>query len=107
MAYFVIFYDFLSVEHQHTATDGYFINFTQVKSGVPQGSVLGPPPFIFYASDMWYGISRHIMAYADANSLLCPIPNPQSRSAVATQLKVDFDLIFSWCQSWGTKLNSS
>lgn len=45
------------------------------------------------------------MAYAGVTSLFCPIYYPQIRSFVATQLNADLDLIISWCQRWGIKLN--
>ena len=97
--------EFLTNRQQRVVVDGYFSPYSQVYSGVPQGSVLGPLLFILYTSDMWSNITNKILAYADDTSLYAHIPSPDMRQVVADSLMDDLDKIQSWCHQWGMKLN--
>ena len=105
--FFNMLSDFLRDRRQRVVVDGCFSSFSFVKSGVPQGSVLGPLLFILYTADMWTGIECGMIAYADDTTLYAPIPSPQDRHSVANMLSRDVMRIMSWCDRWGMKLNPS
>ena len=99
--------EFLSNRRQRVSVDGSFSSFNCVKSGVPQGSVLGPLLFIIYTSDMWSQIQTNMVAYADDTTLFAPIASPRDRSHVAELISQDLVTIKSWCDLWGMRLNPS
>ena len=99
--------EFLSNRRQRVSVDGCFSSFDFVKSGVPQGSVLGPLLFIVYTSDLWSDIESTMVAYADDTTLFAPIVSPQDRPRVAEMLERDLLKIQSWCKIWGMRLNPS
>ena len=99
--------EFLSNRRQRVSVDGCYSPFELVKSGVPQGSVLGPLLFIIYTSDMWEGIESSMVAYADDTTLFVPIESPQDRVQVADLLNRDIQRIQAWCDMWGMRLNPS
>ena len=97
--------NFLTDRKQRVVVDGHLGPFGLVRSGVPQGSVLGPVLFNLYTADMWNGIESHMVAYADDTTLIMPVPSLQDRRVVAETLTRDILKIMSWCNCWGMKLN--
>lgn len=98
---------FLTNRRQRVVVEGKYSPFTEIKSGVPQGSVLGPLLFILFTSDMWSGITSKLIAYADDASLYASIRSPCERAMVANTLRDDIIKIFAWCERWGMRLNPS
>ena len=90
---------------QRVSVEGNFSDFLMVRSGVPQGSVLGPLLFILYTSDMWHNIESNMIAYADDTTLFAHIDHADSRALVANQLNADLGTISDWCSMWGMLLN--
>lgn len=62
--------EFLSNIKQSVAVLDHLSTSTNVKSGVPQGSVPGPLPFLIYIDDLPVGISSSIRNFAD-DCVLC------------------------------------
>ena len=98
---------FLSGRKQRVRVDGSCSSFTDVVSGVPQGSVLGPLLFILYTSDMFDLVSNHLISYADDTTLYAVIPRATERCVVADSLNRDLECISDWCSRWQMKLNPS
>ena len=57
--------DFLSNRTQYVALDGISSDCTNVTSGVPQGSVLGPTLFIYYINDLPEVVDTLLKIFAD------------------------------------------
>ena len=68
--------DYLSNRHQRVVLNGVHSAWLPLKSGVPQGSVLGPLLFLIYINDLTANISSRIKLYADDASLFLPVRDP-------------------------------
>jgi len=88
---------------QRVVINGHDSNFTKVKSGVPQGTVLGPLMFLLYINDINLGISSHLRPFADDCILYRVINNEQDKLL----LQHDLNLIVKWTESWQMNLNIS
>ena len=56
---------FLNNRKQRVVVDGYFSNFADVKSGVQQGTVLGPLPFLLHINDLPSCINSKVCLFVD------------------------------------------
>ncbi len=76
-----------------------------VKSGVPQGSVLGPLLFLIYVDDIPSLCSfSSVFLFADDAKLIASLNSASENLA----LQKDLDNLLSWwCQSWKLSLNTS
>ena len=78
--------------------------YLQVKSGVPQGSVLGPLLFLIYINDLPDGICFSLLSlFADDTKIMKPIISPTCQQ----ELQHDLNCLSSWCSEWKLKLNLS
>ena len=57
-----ILIEFLADRAQIVAVDDHISEWWNIKSGVPQLSVLGPLLFILYTRDMWLGLENMLVA---------------------------------------------
>jgi len=66
---------FLTNCQQHVCLDGHHSDWTQVSSGVPQGSVLGPLLFASYINDVATAVASDsdVNMFADDIALYCVI----------------------------------
>lgn len=63
-------------------------------------SVFGPLLFILYSSDMWFGITKKMLANTGDTSLYADTGYPATRQVIADSLTVDIIQIQSWCSRW-------
>ena len=78
--------------------------YLQVKSGVPQGSVLGPLLFLIYINALTDGICfSSLSLFADDTKIMKPIISPTCQR----KLQHDLNYLSSWCSEWKLKLNLS
>ena len=66
--------------------------WSPVRSGVPQGSVLGPVLFVIYINDLDEGVRNHILKIADDTKLFSQV----SMYEDAEQLQKDLSTLNMW-----------
>lgn len=93
--------DFLTQRKQQVRVAGSDSSWTHVKSGIPQGSVLGPILFVCYINDMPEEVSSHIYMYADDTKLFRCISNKDDYAALQT----DLDTVKMWSDKWQLRFN--
>ena len=67
-----------------------------VRSGVPQGSVLGPLLFLIYINDIDRGICNNILKFADDTKLFGVAATGED----VRKLQADLNRMYSWSQEW-------
>jgi hypothetical protein len=67
-----------------------------VKSGVPQGSVLGPTLFVIYVNDMPEIVQSNLLLYADDSKLFRGIKEDTDTEI----LQQDLDALQDWSNRW-------
>ena len=93
--------NFLANRKQRVMVDEYSSDWTEVTSGVPQGSVLGPLLFVVYINDL-PEICRNIFKlYADDSKILARV----SKKDDLENLQDDLNGVSEWSDLWQTRLN--
>lgn len=95
--------NFLTLRRQYTVCGNYQSNMSDVISGVPQGTVLGPLLFLIYVNDLPDSISSKIRLFADDCVIYRQITNPDDH----IMLQQDLNSISAWCDNWLMSLNGS
>ena len=98
---------FLSQRTYRVSLDGSLGEVTEVVSGVPQGSVLGPVLFILYTASLFEGLESHAISYADDVTLVSVCTKPAQRPESTMALNRDLQRIADWCSLWKMTLNPS
>lgn len=88
---------------QYTVTNYHESVLTNVSSGVPQGSVLGPLLFLIFINDLPATILSNIRLFADD----CVVYNKVTSLHDNIQLQDDLVKINKWCEEWLMPLNKS
>ena len=86
----VAYTNFLSIASCRVVINGEFSEWVHVKSGVPQGTVLGPLLFLLYINDLPDNISSSVKLFAD-NFVMYNTIKGQSDSS---QLQSDLDTLW-------------
>jgi len=81
---------------QQVVIDGQTSKHSRVKSGVPQGIVLGPIMFLLYKNDIGQNITSKIQLFADDCVLYRVIKSPQDELA----LQEDLTIVSKWASTW-------
>ena len=96
------FKSYLSDRRQRVVLPGVNSNWTFIRAGVPQGSILGPLLFLLYINDIVSEIGSNIRIFADDTSLFIVVDNPVT---AAGQLNIDFQKISQWATTWLVSFN--
>ena len=92
---------FLTKRHQKVVVDGESSQQSQVVSGVPQGTVLGPLLFLIYINDLPDNLSSKVRLFADDCILYREIVSQDDNKA----LQNDINLLTKWETQWQMKFN--
>ncbi len=93
--------DFLSDRQQTVVLNGVSSLSCNVKSGVPQGSVLGPILFLCYINDIVDNLSCDVSLYADDTLLFQHVDNP----ADALRFQNNINAVHEWSEVWKMPFN--
>lgn len=96
------FTDYLKDRKQRVVLPGASSDWTSIKAGVPQGSILGPLLFILYINDIVDDIDSTIRLFADDTSLYIIVEDPV---LAADQLNSDLLKVHQWATKWLVKFN--
>ena len=88
------FEDYLHDRKFCVRVNGVHSSMHSIKSGVPQGSILGPLLFIIFINDLPPTLSSPCLLYADDIKLWRPIAAPSDR----LRLQADLDTLYKWSQ---------
>ena len=96
------FKNYLSGRKQRVVLPGAHSDWTNIRTGVPQGSILGPLLFLVFINDIVNDIGSNIRLFADDTSLYIIVDNPL-RSAEL--LNADLEKISLWSNTWLVTFN--
>ena len=88
--------DFLSDRKMRVLVNGSFSAWLEVKSGIPQGSVLGPTLFTIYVNDLPPLLSSPSRMLADDLKILREVIIQQD----SLHLQEDIERVCRWCKIW-------
>jgi len=86
----------LTNRKQRVVVDGAESKWVRAKSGVLQGTVLGPLLFLIFINDIGNGISSALRLFTDDCLLYRVIDSTRD----AKLLQHDLHLITEWCKQW-------
>ena len=87
---------------QQVVLNGSASHWTEVYSGVPQGSVLGPVLFIIYINDIDEVILSSLFKFADDAKLLGKVDNQTD----IIRMQKDLASIIEWSETWQMPINT-
>ena len=102
MVYRVVYSNYLSNRTQRVVLNGSYSEYFIIKSGVPQGSVLGPLLFLIYINDLENNIKSNLIFFADDTMLFSIVKDPRIS---ANELNHDLDIIHKWAHQWKLEFN--
>ena len=94
---------FLSNRRQRVSINGSFSQLSDVTSGVPQGSVLGPLLFTVYVNDLPSCVNSSLLSFADDTKLFRCIRAEMD----VVQLQHDINALLDWSKLWLLSFNIS
>ena len=88
--------DFLAERKQVVNIKGERSRSKQIKSGIPQGSVLGPLMFLLFVNELPELVNSFLYLFADDNKIWRRIEHPKDKET----LQADLDIIYQWSKTW-------
>ena len=95
--------EWLSGRKQRVVVNGKMSEWTEVTSGVPQGSVLGPTLFLIYINDIDDGVASTILKFADDTKITRRVASVED----ACELQEDHLRMYEWSVEWQMLFNAS
>ena len=93
---------YLSNRKQRVVLNRKCSEWSLIRAGVPQGSVLGPLFFLVYINDLVENVSSDPRLFADDTSLFTVV---YEKEAAATQSNSDLEIISQWAYQWKMQFN--
>ena len=87
---------------QRVVLNGQTSSWRRVLAGAPQGSILGPFPFLVYINDLPNELKSNAKLFADDTSLFTIVKDRQESADV---LNDDLSLISKWAFNWKMLIN--
>ena len=87
---------FLVGRKQSVVINGTKSSLTDVKSGIPQGSVLGPLLFVVFINDMSSGVTSACKLFADDSKIYGPVSTEVGIQAI----QKDLTQLVGWSEKW-------
>ncbi|KAL7631154.1 UNVERIFIED_CONTAM: hypothetical protein RMT77_018543 [Armadillidium vulgare] len=94
--------EWLKNRRQCVLLNGNKSSWETVKSGVPQGSVLGPLLFLIYINDLDKGLKCKVSKFADDTKVVTSVRNNDG----CIKLQGDLDRLLGWAERWQMNFNS-
>ena len=94
---FKLLANYLNNRKQRVVLNGSCSDYSDIESGVPQGSVLGPLLFLIYINDLERNIKSNINFFADDTMLFSIVKDPVTSG---DDLNHDLDIIHQWAHQW-------
>ena len=91
----------LSDRKQRVVINGKCSGWSELSSGAPQVSVLGPILFVIFINDIEDGICDNILKFADDTKLFCKIGSDIN----FTKFRADLRKLYNWSEDWQMLFN--
>src|SRR6266496_2281576 len=101
--------NYLSNRYQSTVNEGFYSQWCEVKSGVPQGSVLGPLFFLLFMNDLpEFPISKHSLKFSPIKLFADDAKLYHTVNCISDALFLQsmFTSLREWCDMWQLSINS-
>nr|CAH8822191.1 unnamed protein product [Trichobilharzia regenti]CAH8832846.1 unnamed protein product [Trichobilharzia regenti]CAH8851638.1 unnamed protein product [Trichobilharzia regenti]CAH8868946.1 unnamed protein product [Trichobilharzia regenti]CAH8876533.1 unnamed protein product [Trichobilharzia regenti] len=95
--------DFLKDRRQRVRVNGVLSTWESVKSGVPQGTILGPLLFLIYVNEIPSVVKSSCLLFADDIKIWRALHDDSDQLA----LQEDLNLLSDWCKHWALEINLS
>ena len=95
--YYGLIHLFLNDRHQRVVLNGQCSNWSKIKAGVPQSSILGPLLFLVYINDLPEDLTANAKLFADDTSLFSVV-----HDSTLSSISLNNDLLkfFQWAYQW-------
>ena len=98
------FSSYLSGRRQRVVINGESSDWSPIRAGVPQGSILGPLLFLIYINDIVKDIGSAIRLFADDTSLYIVVDSPETAAGI---INTDLSKMNNWAIDWLVRFNTN